>query len=78
MSPIKKLPKRDDQLSSNGMTRGQRRRIAIDSRRCSIEIFDNEQAVNIKLQSKRIAMGCRIYYVTAATASRSDIYDVTD
>ena len=40
--------------------RGQRR-IAIDSRTCSIEIFDNEQAVDIKLQTKRIAIGCRIY-----------------
>ena len=40
--------------------RGQRR-IAIDSRTCSIEIFDNEQALDIKLQSKRIAIGCRIY-----------------
>ena len=37
------------------------RRIAIDSRTCSFEIFDNEQAVDIKLQSKRIAIDCRIY-----------------
>ena len=35
--------------------------IAIDSRTCSFEIFDNEQAVDIKLRSKRIAIGCRIY-----------------
>ena len=38
---------------------GQRRK---DSRMCSIEIFDNEHAVDNKLQSKRIAIGCRIYY----------------
>ena len=37
------------------------RRIAIDSRTCSFEIFDNEQAADIKLRSKRIAIGCRIY-----------------
>ena len=54
------------------------RRIAVDSRTYSFEIFDNEQAVDIKLQLKRIAIDCRIYQVTAATASRSDIYDVTD
>ena len=41
--------------------RGQRRN---DSRTCSIEIFDkvNEQAVDILLQLKRIAIGCRIYF----------------
>ena len=40
--------------------RGQRRiAIGIDSRTCSFEIYDNEQAVDIKL--KRIAIGCWIY-----------------
>ena len=34
------------------------RRIAVDSRTCSFEIFDNEQAVDIKLQSKRIDIDC--------------------
>ena len=52
MSPFKKLSKLDDQLSSYGVVDvvdnvALPLAIAIDSRMCSIEIFDNEQAVDI-------------------------------
>ena len=43
-----------------------------DSRTCSIEIFDNEHAVDIylQLQSKRIAIGCRIYYYCSPSVKK--------